>query len=181
MFPLVTIAVPTVGRLDYLKEAVGSALAQEYAHVDVLVGDDAGPPELRAWCEGVAARDARLRYQRNARRLGLAGNWNALAREARGEYVAIIGDDDRLLPNFVGQLLEAALSAPGRPADVAFANHYLIDARGARLADESAELTRRYGRDLLPAGQLSDAARAVWRNSVHEHEVGARVAREERP
>jgi len=63
-------------------------------------------------------------------------------------------------------LLEAALSAPGRPADVAFANHYLIDARGARLADESAELTRRYGRDLLPAGQLSDAARAVWRNSV---------------
>ena len=167
MNPLVTIAVPTVGRLGYLKEAVASALAQEYAPLEVLVGDDAGPPELRAWCEEASARDARVRYRRNARRLGLAGNWNALAVEARGEFVTIIGDDDRLLPRFVRTLVAAATSAGGvTPADVAFANHYLIDARGARLAEESAACTRAYGRDLLPAGELSDAARAVWRNSV---------------
>jgi glycosyltransferase involved in cell wall biosynthesis len=165
--PLVTVAVPTVGRLDYLKEAVGSALAQAYPRVEVLVGDDGAHGELRAWCEAQAARDARLRYQRNARRLGLAGNWNALADAARGEFITIIGDDDRLLPDFVGKLTEAARAPDGRPAcDVAFANHYLIDAGGARLAAESVECTRQYGRDLLPAGELADAARAVWRNSV---------------
>lgn len=165
--PLVTIAVPTVGRLDYLKEAVASALAQEYAPLEVLVGDDAGPPELRAWCETMSARDGRVRYQRNPRRLGLAGNWNALADAARGEFVTIIGDDDRLLPGFVSALVAAATSPrDAAAADVAFSNHYLIDARGARLAGESVELTRRYGRDLLAAGELSDAARAVWRNSV---------------
>jgi glycosyltransferase involved in cell wall biosynthesis len=160
--PLVTIAVPTVGRLDYLKEAVASALAQDYPRVEVIVGDDAGPPELRAWGEEASARDPRVRYQRNARRLGLAGNWNALADAARGEFVNIIGDDDRLLPDFVVKLVAAARPA----ADVVFANHYLIDAGGARRAAESVELTRAYGRDLLPAGEVGDAARAVWRNSV---------------
>jgi glycosyltransferase involved in cell wall biosynthesis len=165
--PLVTVAVPTVGRLDYLKEAVGSVLAQEYPRVEVLVGDDGGPAELRAWCEARAARDSRVRYQRNARRLGLAGNWNALADAARGEFITIIGDDDRLLPEFVGKLAGAARALPGRPAyEVAFANHYLIDGGGARLAAESVECTRRYGRDLLAAGEVADAARAVWRNSV---------------
>lgn len=167
MLPLVTIAVPTVGRLDYLKEAVGSTLAQDEARVEVVVGDDGGPPELRAWCEAEAARDARLRYQRNARRLGLAGNWNALADAARGEFITIIGDDDRLLPDFVAKLFEAARASTTRPAcDVAFANHYLIDGDGARLSEESVECTHQYGRDLLAAGVLADAARAVWRNSV---------------
>lgn len=160
--PLVTVAVPTLSRLHYLKEAVGSALAQDYPAVEVLVGDDGRSEELRAWCEALAAREPRVRYQRNARPLGLAGNWNALADAARGEFITIIGDDDRLLPSFVGRLAGALAGSPR----VAFANHYLIDAGGARLAEESLRCSRRYGRDLLAAGEVEDAGRAVWRNSV---------------
>lgn len=161
--PLVTIAVPTFRRLHYLKEAVGSALAQEDANVEVLIGDDGRSEELRGWCESLAAREPRVRYRRNARRLGLAGNWNALVGAARGEFVTVIGDDDRLLPDFVKRLAGALAGASYR---VAFANHYLIDAGGARLVEESLECTRRYGRDLLAAGEVGNAAAAVWRNSV---------------
>lgn len=159
---LVTIAIPTLERLDYLKEAVASARAQEYARVEILVGDDGRDEALREWCLAQAAADARVRYLRHERRLGLAGNWNALADAARGRYVSIIGDDDRLLPSFVGTLLEAATPT----TSVVFSNHYLIDERGRRLEAESAECTRAYGRDLLPAGRVADAAAAVWRNSV---------------
>ena len=38
--PLVTIAIPTVERLPYLKEAVASALKQTYERIEVLIGDD---------------------------------------------------------------------------------------------------------------------------------------------
>jgi glycosyltransferase involved in cell wall biosynthesis len=167
MPPLVTVAVPTFERLHYLKEAVASALAQTYANVEVVVGDDGETDAIRAWGEELGRRDPRVRYRRNRRRLGLAGNWNALADAARGEFITIIGDDDRLLPDFVKNLSEAARATPdGRLCDVAFANHYLIDEGGARLEAESLECTRRYGRHLLPAGEVADAARAVWRNSV---------------
>ena len=140
--PLVSIAIPTYDRLQYLKEAVASALSQTYERVEVIIGDDGPTNSIRAWCETVAMRDARVRYRRNARNLGLAGNWNALADAARGEFITLIGDDDRLLPDFVGRMVEAA-----RPdADVAFANHYLIDEHGRRLEVESERCTRTYKR-----------------------------------
>lgn len=162
MNPLVTIAVPTLSRLHYLREAVASALAQDYPNVEVLIGDDGGDEALGAWCRSLAAREPRVRYRRNPRRLGLAGNWNALADAARGEFICIIGDDDRLLPGFAGTL--AAALRP--PSAVAFSNHYVIDGRGERLAAESLRLTRQYGRHLIAAGEVPDAAEVVWRNSV---------------
>ena len=159
---LVSIAIPTLERLHYLKEAVASARAQTHARVEILVGDDGRDDALRDWCLGQVASDGRVRYLRHERRLGLAGNWNALAEAARGEYLVIIGDDDRLLPRFVSALLCAATP----DASVVFANHYLIDGGGRRLEAESSECTRAYARDLLPPGPVADAPAAVWRNSV---------------
>jgi GT2 family glycosyltransferase len=164
MKPLVTIAVPTLERLDYLKEAVASALAQTYARVEVLVGIDGEPArEVVAWVRGRAAREPRVRFQENARRLGLAGNWNALADGARGEFLTIIGDDDRLLPDFVERLVSAVRLGD---AGVAFSNHHVIDAAGRRLEAEGERATRAYGRHALDAGVVEDAAACVWRNSV---------------
>lgn len=159
---LVSIAVPTLERLHYLKEAVASARAQERARVEILIGDDGRDESLRRWCMEQAALDERVRYLRHERRLGLAGNWNALADAAHGEYLVIVGDDDRLLPRFVRTLLSAATPQ----TSVVFANHYLIDGQGRRLEAESVECTRTYARDALPAGRVADAAAVAWRNSV---------------
>lgn len=159
---LVSIAIPTLERLNYLKEAVASARAQTHRRIEILIGDDGRDESLREWCLSQADTDARIRYLRNERRLGLAGNWNTLADAARGEYLVIIGDDDRLLPEFVSTLMRAATPQ----ASVVFANHYLIDESGRRLEAESVECTRAYGRDALAEGYVSDAAAAVWRNSV---------------
>jgi glycosyltransferase involved in cell wall biosynthesis len=160
---LVSIAIPTFNRLDYLKEAVASALAQTYERVEVLIGDDGREEAIRAWGEEIARRDARVRYRRNPYNLGLAGNWNALADAARGEFLVIIGDDDRLLPEFVETLIDVIQSTA---AQVAFSNHYLIDDQGSRLEALSRQCTERYRRDQLPAGEVRDAALCVWQNSV---------------
>jgi glycosyltransferase involved in cell wall biosynthesis len=160
--PLVTVAVPTFSRFSYLREAVASALGQTYPRVEVLVGDDGTSEEIRAWGEAEARRDPRVRYRRNPRNLGLAGNWNALADDARGDFLAVIGDDDRLLPDFAARLAGALRAGH----DVAFANHHLIDADGARLAGKTLRHTAAFHRDRLPPGPLADAAACVWRNSV---------------
>jgi len=142
-------------------EAVQSALTQDYLRLEVLVSDDGNSNSIREWCLQQLRNDHRLRYRRNAHTLGLAANWNVLAREATGEYLVIIGDDDRLLPGFVSRLVAGA-----HDADVVFCNHYVIDSDGRRLEEFSYEYTRRYHRDELSAGKLDEAAVAVWRNAV---------------
>lgn len=160
--PLVTVAIPTFSRVHYLKKAVGSALSQTYENIEVIIGDDGQSPLIKDWGEEIASREPKIRYQRNERNLGLAGNWNALADAARGEFIVIIGDDDRLLPDFVGRLVDAIL--PDK--NVAFSNLHLIDSRDNRMRAETDRHTRFYRRDVLRAGELVNAEAVVWQNSV---------------
>lgn len=160
--PAVSICIPTFDRLTFLKEAVASARGQSISDIEILIGDDGDSAELRRWCLSEAVADPRLRYLKTPRRLRLAGNWNFLAREARGEFLALIGDDDRLLPEFAERLLREVKGT----VDVVFSNHFLIDEQGNRLMAESRATTRRYSRDTLPSGALEHPEITTWKNSV---------------
>lgn len=160
--PLVTIAIPTFSRVHYLKKAVESALSQTYENIEVIIGDDGQSESIQAWGKEIASREPKIMYQRNERNLGLAGNWNALADAARGKFLVIIGDDDRLLPDFVSRLVDAI--SPDK--NVAFSNLHLVDSDGKRMKTETARHTRFYRRDILPAGEIASAEAVVWQNSV---------------
>jgi glycosyltransferase involved in cell wall biosynthesis len=162
MTPLVSIIIPTLDRPHYLREAIAAALAQSYRNIEVLVFDNGTLDETLAVAQEAARLDARIKFRRNERNLGMSANFNALADAARGEFLVAIGDDDRLLPEFVSRLvgvMEPDLSA-------AFSNHYLINADGRRLEAESREHTRQYRRDTLAAGVLENADAASWRQSI---------------
>ena len=152
MTPLVSIIIPTFDRPRYLQEAIGSALAQTYRNLEVLVFDNGTTEETLSVARQATQRDDRFRFQRNERNLGMSANFNALADAARGEFVVAIGDDDRLLPEFVARLV--AVMEPA--VSVAFSNQYLIDASGQRLEERSIAHARRYGRDTLPAGVIEE-------------------------
>lgn len=162
MNPLITIGLPTYQRLHYLQEAVASALAQTYSPIEVLISDDGPGTEIGPWARTLAQKDPRVRYQKNARNLGLAGNWNAVLDAAQGEWLVLIGDDDRLLPDFLEKL--AALIQPD--VSLIFSNHYIIDEQGRRLEEASRQQTVTYARDQLPAGRLIQPESWVWRNAV---------------
>lgn len=162
MGPVVTVCIPTFQRLHYLKEAVSAALAQTVQNIEVLISDDGNTEQIRAWAELAVKSDSRVRYRRNPTNLGLGGNWNECVAAARGEWLVIQGDDDRLLPTFC----EALLSLAKSDSAVVFSNHYLIDEHGTRLEKESRAWTARYGRSALVRGRVQDAARCVWSNAV---------------
>jgi len=160
--PAASICIPTFSRLHYLQEAVASARAQTFADIEILIGDDGDSAELRAWCQSQVAADARVRYEKTPGRLGLAGNWNFLARRARGRFLNLIGDDDRLLPTFVEKLLAAAHEHTA----VVFCNHFVIDGAGNRLLLETEQFARQYGRADLPAGDIADPQLYYWTQGV---------------
>ncbi|MBI4858921.1 MAG: glycosyltransferase family 2 protein [Candidatus Riflebacteria bacterium] len=159
---LVTIAISTHRHLTYLREAVDSALSQTYGQIEILIGNDGSLASLHEWCLEAARSHPTIRYHRNATNLGMSGNWNVLLERARGEFITILADDDRLLPEFVQTLLEAM--DPDR--DVAFCNHHLIDEQGDRLPEATVALTHQYGRDVLAPGLVQDFEALLWQNSV---------------
>ncbi len=165
MNKLVTICIPTDRRLYFLKEAVASALAQTYPEIEVLISQD--PREngldesIRSWCIELAKQNPKAKYQSHSRCLGLAGNWNACVDAAAGEYLVMIGDDDRLLPNFVEKMMQTA-----EGASVVFSNHFFINEKGCLLEKETKYYSQKSYRNRLPPGPVHGPDVCIWSNAV---------------
>jgi glycosyltransferase involved in cell wall biosynthesis len=146
--PLVSVVITTYRRPRYLEEALLSAVRQTHEELEVIVSDDGDGGEVRRVLEGID--DARVRYRRNAERLGVAGNTLAASLEARGEYIAYLNDDDSWEPGFLATLVPR-LEAD-RDLSVAFGDHSIMTADGSVDSGLSELSTRRFGRDRLRPG-----------------------------
>jgi len=109
---LVSIAIPAYKRA-YLKEAIASALSQDYINIELVIVNDCSPQDIDAVVEQYD--DSRIRYYKNEENLGsksIVLNWNKCLSLAHGEFIILLCDDDVLLPNFVSSLLRLANKYP---------------------------------------------------------------------
>ena len=83
--PKVTIAIPTYNRAAYLEQAIGSALAQTYPHVEVIVSDNCSTDATAEFVSQI--RDNRLVSLQQQTNLGMIGNWNACMERATWRVV----------------------------------------------------------------------------------------------
>lgn len=146
--PLVSVVIMTYNRPDYLRVAIASALEQTYRNIEVIVSDNRGSertPEVVTSFD-----DPRLRYSPNERNLGVMTNVLRGVAASRGEYVAILNDDDRWGPDFLAWVVPFLEADPDLV--VSFADHYIIDGDGALDDRATEEYTRRWRRNELLAG-----------------------------
>ncbi len=128
--PQVSILIPAYNP-RFFGEAFASARAQKHPSFEIVVRDDS-PGTLIEDCV-LAANDPRVRYLRNPERLGFEGNFTQCLRDARGELVKFLNDDDRLREDCVARL---AASFAGRPeVRLATSRRRVIDANGALAPD----------------------------------------------
>jgi hypothetical protein len=147
--PLVTILIAAYkSRADYLHAAVESALAQTWQETEVIVSDDSPDESLRSIVDQF--HDARVSYRHNSRRRGVALNHWSCIREARGEYIAVLNHDDLFLPVFLKRLTPLLIDDLGLA--LAFCDHWVIDADGRRLLEETERVSAAWGRSHLAAG-----------------------------
>jgi glycosyltransferase involved in cell wall biosynthesis len=108
--PVVTAVIPTRNRPELVQRAVRSALEQTFRKIEVLVVIDGPDPASIAALELI--QDDRLRVIMLDASVGGAEARNVGARAARGEFVALLDDDDEWLPEKIELQLRAA-SASG--------------------------------------------------------------------
>ncbi|MFP5212710.1 MAG: glycosyltransferase family 2 protein, partial [Acidobacteriota bacterium] len=163
--PLISIFIPTYNRAGYLRECLESCLDQHFPSYEIVVGDDGSTDETRGLMERWAAEEPRIRYFRLEENTK-AREVYALARNARGEYILRIGDDDRLVPGILSRYAE---TAKRYGADIVYGNLYCMDKAGVVTSEWKVD--DYYGREdlleaLLKANQFPQPGSMV-RNSLH--------------
>jgi glycosyltransferase involved in cell wall biosynthesis len=77
-------------------------MQQDYPDIELVISDNASTDGTSAFCEGLAAINARVRYLRNDTNVGATENFNRVRAASSGQVLMWLGDDDRLDPNYVG-------------------------------------------------------------------------------
>lgn len=108
----VTIAIPTWNRLSLLRKAVGSALAQTYSDVQIVISDDGSSDGTRDYINSLS--DSRITKLLKSKNTGLVANYNSCLNAATSEFFLMLNDDDSLLPEAIAKLVSAFLNPPNR-------------------------------------------------------------------
>jgi len=91
--PSVSVIITTFNKPTYLKEAVVSALRQDFDNFEIIVIDDCS--DGKETKEAVASfSDKRIKYIRNKENFGGAISLNIGLNAAKGKYIAVLDDDD---------------------------------------------------------------------------------------
>ena len=105
--PLLTIAIPTFNRCEFLSELLECILPQllSASGVELLISDNCSTDETAATVERFRARGLDPRYIRNPVNIGADANFLQCFRESAGKYLWIMGDDDVLVDGSIGRIL----------------------------------------------------------------------------
>lgn len=110
--PLVTIQIPTYNQKQYIKEALDSALAQNYENLQVIVADDCSPDFDIFDYLSEYKNNPKVLIHRNEINLGRVGNYRStLYNLVKGDwFVNLDGDDQFDNIQFLGEAIEQIIS-----------------------------------------------------------------------
>ncbi len=94
--PLVTALITTFNRSAFLKKAIESVLAQTFRDFELIILDNSSTDDTEEVIKGFG--DKRIRHIRHEP-MNISQARNLGVREARGEYIAFLDDDDEWLPH----------------------------------------------------------------------------------
>jgi glycosyltransferase involved in cell wall biosynthesis len=168
--PRVTIGVPVYNGARFLAQTLDSLLAQSYRDFELCISDNASIDDTPAICEKYAALDSRIRYSRNARNLGSAGNLRRVVEMSHSAYFKLANADDVCAP----ELLSRCVAVLEREPDVVlcFGQASLIDANGKMLGSykdhlhlPSSDVAARFW-PLASRIRMTNALQGITRTSV---------------
>jgi glycosyltransferase involved in cell wall biosynthesis len=97
--PKISVVMASHNGERFIKESIDSVLGQTYADFEFLIVDDGSTDLTAVILNEYKARDERIKIITNAQCLGLTKSLNIAIKQAKGEFVARMDDDDISLKN----------------------------------------------------------------------------------
>lgn len=99
----ISVIITTYNRANLLKDAIGSVLGQSYQDFELIVVDDHSEEDPKSVVEEF--QDERISYIRHETNRGDAAAKNTGIKNARGEYIITLDDDDLFAPWALEELI----------------------------------------------------------------------------
>lgn len=126
--PKISVLLTCYNHLRYLPAAYQGILDQTFTDYEILALDDGSTDGTRAWL--AEQNDPRLRLIFNESNLGTYATLNVGLREAKGDFIAILNDDDLWAPHKLEKQLAAFAENP--KLGLVHTSGWFIDAEGGR-------------------------------------------------
>ncbi|MFZ8803251.1 MAG: glycosyltransferase family 2 protein [Candidatus Calescibacterium sp.] len=99
MRPLFSIVIPTRDRPNLLREAIQSALEQEFDDYEIIVSDNSTNSETEKVVSEFESK--KLKYFRTPKPLDMPRSWDFALSKANGKFITFLADDDLLPKKFL--------------------------------------------------------------------------------
>ena len=114
--PLVSVIIPVFNRPARVREAVESALDQEYPHIEVVIVDDGSTDDTRTTVRALGSERPEVVPILLEENLGPSAARNRAVAEASGSLVSFLDSDDLMLPGRIRSGVDALLASPDHAA-----------------------------------------------------------------
>lgn len=128
MSPRVSLSLPVYNGEKFIEQGIQSILDQDFEDFELVITDNASIDRTEEICIRFADRDPRIRYFRNDRNLGAAGNFNRGFELTSGEYFKWCAHDDFISPDYLRECVNVLDGSTG--AAIAYGNLVGIDQDG---------------------------------------------------
>ena len=112
--PFFSIVMPTYNRKFCISDAIDSALTQTYGNFELIIVDDGSTDGTEEFVRGKYANEldsGRMRFVRRENS-GVCKTRNAGLRVAKGEWIAYLDSDNKILPFFLEVFARAIVANP---------------------------------------------------------------------
>jgi glycosyltransferase involved in cell wall biosynthesis len=113
MTPRLSFGMPVYNGERFVAEALDSLLAQTFQDFEIVIADNASTDRTGEICRSYASRDPRIRYFRNDKNIGAAGNHNLVVERSTGEFFMWMAHDDICTSTYVENCLAILEKDPG--------------------------------------------------------------------
>jgi glycosyltransferase involved in cell wall biosynthesis len=97
MQQLFSIVIPTRDRPNLLRDAIESALQQEFDDYEIIVSDNSTNSETEKVVSEFESK--KIRYFRTPKPLDMPRSWDFALSKANGKFITFLADDDILQKN----------------------------------------------------------------------------------
>ena len=106
--PLVSILITTYNQPLFFRQALESALNQDYHNIEIVVGDDSTNTDTKELMKGYLNQYKNIRYYYHNGPLGGFGreNMKFILNKCKGEYVNYLFHDDLFLPAKISRMMD---------------------------------------------------------------------------
>lgn len=111
---LLTIAIPTFNRVNWLKSLLPELLKQSkpYDEIEILVNDNNSPDQTGEYLNSLSKEFPQLRAEKNEVNVGGEKNFMICVEKAKGKYVWLFGDDEVLCEGAIEKIISTLNTYP---------------------------------------------------------------------